>query len=54
MKELGLRNKLSKKFEIATNSKYNYLVMENVLNKNIIVETPQKFGFPTLLLFKPK
>lgn len=40
MKELGLRSKLSKKFKITTNSKHNYLVVENVLNRNFIVEKP--------------
>lgn len=34
MKELGLRSKLSKKFKVTTNSKHNYLVVENVLNRN--------------------
>ena len=42
MKELGLRSKLSKKFKITTNSKHNYLVVENVLDRNFIVETPSK------------
>lgn len=40
MKELGLRSKLSKKFKVTTNSKHNYLVVENVLNKNFIAEKP--------------
>lgn len=34
MKELGIRSKLSKKFKITTNSKHNYLVAENVLNRD--------------------
>ncbi|WP_291066094.1 MULTISPECIES: IS3 family transposase [unclassified Empedobacter] len=34
MKELGIRSKLSKKFKITTNSKHNYLVAKNVLNRD--------------------
>ncbi|OBW42496.1 Integrase core domain protein [Chryseobacterium sp. MOF25P] len=40
MKELGLRSKLSNKFKVTTNSKHNYLVVENVLDRNFIVEKP--------------
>ncbi|UZU00246.1 IS3 family transposase [Chryseobacterium fluminis] len=40
MKELGLRSKLSKKFKVTTNSKHNYLVVENLLNRNFIAEKP--------------
>lgn len=40
MKELGLRSKLSKKFKVTTNSKHNYLVVENVLDRNFIAEKP--------------
>ena len=36
MKELGLRSKLSKKFKVTTNSKHNYLVVENVLNRDFM------------------
>ena len=43
MKELGFRRKLSKKFKITTNSNHNYLVVENVLNREFIVKTPLKF-----------
>ncbi len=39
MKELGLRSKLSKKFKVTTNSKHNYLVVENILNRDF---TPTK------------
>lgn len=42
MKELGLRSKLSKKFKVTTNSKHNYLVVENVLDRNFIVADPSK------------
>ena len=40
MKELGLRSKLSRKFKVTTNSKHNYLVAENVLDRNFIAEKP--------------
>ncbi|KQT20500.1 hypothetical protein ASG31_17175, partial [Chryseobacterium sp. Leaf404] len=40
MKELGLRSKLSRKFKVTTNSKHNYLVVENVLERNFIAEKP--------------
>ncbi len=33
MQELGLRSKLSKKFRITTNSKHNYLTVNNLLNR---------------------
>lgn len=42
MKELGLRSKLSRKFKVTTNSKHNYLVVENVLDRNFIVTEPSK------------
>lgn len=40
MKELGLRSKLSKKFKVTTNSKHNYLVAENVLDRHFIADKP--------------
>ena len=33
MKQLGLFSKLSKKFKVTTDSKHNYLVVENILNR---------------------
>jgi putative transposase len=42
MKELGLRSKLSKKFKVTTNSNHNYLVVENVLNREFVVKMPSK------------
>ncbi|WP_410501113.1 IS3 family transposase [Flavobacterium pectinovorum] len=36
MKELGLRSKLSKKFRVTTNSNHNYLVVENILNRELL------------------
>jgi transposase InsO family protein len=45
MKELGLRSKLSKKFKVTTHSKHNYLVVENVLNRNFIAEKPAQVWF---------
>ncbi|WP_374105506.1 IS3 family transposase [Chryseobacterium sp. NKUCC03_KSP] len=40
MKELGLRSKLSRKFRVTTDSKHNYLVAENILNRNFLVGSP--------------
>lgn len=37
MKQLGLQSKLSKKFKVTTNTKHNYLVVENVLNRQFLV-----------------
>jgi transposase InsO family protein len=42
MQELGLKSKLSKKFKVTTDSKHNYLVVENVLNRNFMVTNPSK------------
>ena len=42
MRELGLRSKLSKKFKVTTNSKHNYLVVENVLDRKFSVTEPSK------------
>ena len=42
MKELGLRSKLSKKFKVTTDSKHNYLIVDNVLNRNFMVTQPSK------------
>ena len=42
MKQLGLYSKLSKKFKITTNSKHNYLVVENILNLQFLVSQPSK------------
>ena len=42
MRELGLRSKLSKKFKVTTDSKHNYLVVENVLNRNFMVTNPSR------------
>lgn len=42
MRELGLRSKLSRKFKVTTNSKHNYLVVENVLDRNFAVAAPSE------------
>ena len=42
MRELGLRSKLSKKFKVTTDSKHNYLVVENVLDRGFAVDRPSK------------
>ena len=42
MRGLGLKSKLSKKFKITTDSKHNYLLVENVLNRQFLVSQPSK------------
>ena len=42
MKQLGLRSKLSKKFKVTTNSNHNYLVVENILNREFVIKMPSK------------
>ena len=42
MKQLGLRSKLSKKFKIITDTKHNYLTVENVLNRQFTPSLPSK------------
>lgn len=42
MKQLGLFSKLSKKFKVTTDSKHNYLVVENILNRQFVVSQPSK------------
>jgi putative transposase len=42
MKELGLKSKLSKKFKVTTDSKHNYLVVENILDRNFLVSNPSR------------
>lgn len=42
IKELGLRSKLSKKSKVTTNSKQNYLVVDNALDRNFIVGYPSR------------
>ena len=42
MKQLGLRGKLSKKFKVTTNSNHNYLIVENILNREFTVKMPSK------------
>jgi transposase InsO family protein len=42
MNQLGLRSRLTKKFKVTTNSKHNYLVVPNVLNREFLVAEPSK------------
>jgi transposase InsO family protein len=42
MKQMGIRSKLSKKFKITTDSKHNYLVVENILNRQFTPSLPSK------------
>ncbi|WP_304529136.1 IS3 family transposase [Flavobacterium sp. ALD4] len=54
MKELGLRSKLSKKFKVTTNSNHNYLVVENVLNREFVVKMPSKFWVSDITYLQTK
>jgi len=42
MRELGLKSKLSKKFKVTTDSKHNYLIVDNMLNRNFTTSEPSK------------
>ena len=42
MREMGLRSKLSPKFKATTDSKHNYLVVENVLARNFKTHSKSK------------
>ena len=42
MRELGLKSKLSKKFKIIIDSKINYLLVENVLNRQFLISQLSK------------
>ena len=42
MKQMGLKSKLSKKFKVTTDSKHNYLTVENVLNREFKPTLPSK------------
>ena len=42
MNQLGLRSRLTKKFKGTTNSKHDYLVVSNVLNREFLVTEPSK------------
>jgi putative transposase len=54
MKELGLRSKLSKKFKVTTNSNHNYLVVENVLNREFVVKMPSKIWVSDITYIQTK
>jgi len=40
MKELGLKSKLSKTLRVTTNSKHNYLTVNNLLNRDFNASKP--------------
>jgi transposase InsO family protein len=42
MNQLGLRSRLTRKFKDTTNSKHDYLVVSNVLNREFVVAEPPK------------
>ena len=54
MRELGLRSKLSKKFKVTTDSKHNYLVVENVLDRNFIVAQPSRVWVSNITYIQTK
>ena len=43
MKEPDLRSKLTKKFKVTTDSKHNYLEIENALDRNFNATIPSRF-----------
>lgn len=54
MRELALRSKLSKKFKVTTGSKRNYLVVENVLNRNFMVTIPSRVWVSNMTFIQTK
>lgn len=42
MRELGLRSKLAKRFKVTTDSKHNYLIVDNLLNRKFKQSQPAK------------
>ena len=54
LREFGLRSKLSKKFKVTTNSKHNYLVVENILNSVFTVTHPSKFWISDISYIQTK
>lgn len=42
MRQMGLKSKLSKKFKVTTDSTHNYLVVENILNRQFTPCLPSK------------
>ena len=45
MKQLGLGSKLSKRFKETTNSNHNCLIVENILNREFILNAFKSLGF---------
>jgi putative transposase len=54
MKELGLRSKCSKKLKVTTNSKHKYLIVPNVLNRELSVREPSKAWVPDIIYIRVK
>ena len=42
MKELGLRSKLARRYRITTDSEHNYLVVDNILDRQFTQTEPGK------------
>lgn len=54
MNELGLRSKLSKKVKVIKDSKHNYLVLENVIDRNLIVAHSSVFWVSDITYMQTK
>jgi transposase InsO family protein len=54
MRELGLISKFCKKFKVTTNSKHNYLVVENILNRTFTVTNPLKIWVSDITYIQTK
>lgn len=54
MNQLGLRSRLSKKFKATTNSKHNYLIVPNVLNRKFLVAGPSKVWVSDITYIRTK
>jgi putative transposase len=54
IKQLGLKSKLSTKFKVTTNSNHNYLVAENVLDREFTVELSLKVWMSDITYIQTK
>jgi hypothetical protein len=51
MKQLGLHGKLSRKFKVAGNSKYNHFVLPNIPKRGFAAAEPAKACFPGITCY---
>ena len=54
MKELGVKSRLNKKFKVTTDSKHNYLIAENVLDRDFKATRINQKWVSISLIFKQK